>query len=79
MKKFYVKWGFTDGYGKVYEEDAEFDWFETQEQANEFIAKMKRGNGNDFKLWKVAEGNFANYLRIHELLLEVEHLKKEFE
>lgn len=79
MKKFYVKWGLTDSYGRVYEEYANFDWFETPEQADEFIVKMKRGNGSYFKLWKVAEGNFANYLRINELLVEIEHLKKEFE
>lgn len=79
MKKFYVKWGLTDYYGGACEEHAIFDWFETQEQADEFIAKKKRGNGSYFKLWKVAEGNFDNYLRINELLVEIEHLKKEFE
>ena len=29
-KKIYVKWGFTDDYGRAYKEDASFDWFETQ-------------------------------------------------
>ena len=79
MKKFYVKWGFTDDYGRVFIEEAHFDWFETKEQANAFIEKMQKGNGGYFKLWKIAEGDFAKYLRIDELLAEVEHLKKEFE
>lgn len=78
MKKIFVKWGLTDSYGRVYEEYAKFDWFETQEQADDFIAKKKRGNGSYFKLWKVAEGDFAKYSRINELLAEVENLKKEF-
>ena len=79
MKKIYVKCGFTDDYGRAYKEDAHFDCFETQEQADEFIAKKRRGNGGYFKLWKVAEGDFAKYLRIHKLMVEVENLKKEFE
>lgn len=79
MKKIFVKWGFADDYGRAYKEDANFDWFETQEQADEFIAKMRKGNGGYFKLWKVAEGDFAKYLRMHELMAEVENLKKEFE
>ena len=79
MKKFYVKWGLTDSYGRVYQEYANFDWFETRVQADEFIAKMKRGNGSYFKVWKVAEGDLDRYLRINKLLLEVERLKKEFE
>ena len=78
-KKIYVKWGFTDDYGRAYKEDANFDWFETQEQADEFIEKMKRGNGGYFKLWKVAEGDFNQCLRMHELMAEVAKIKKEFE
>ena len=78
-KKIYVKWGFTDDYGRAYKEDAHFDWFETQEQAEEFIAKKRKGNGGYFKLWKVAEGDFAKYQLMCELMVEVENLKKEFE
>ena len=76
MKKFYVKWGFTADSG-VYFEDANFDWFETREQADEFVAAMQKGHGDYFKLWKVAEGDFAKYLRIYELLFEAENLKRE--
>jgi hypothetical protein len=79
MKKIYVKWGFTDDYGRAYPEDAHFDWFETQEQADAFIEKKKQGNGGYFKLWKVAEGDFAKYQLMNELVAEVAKLKKEFE
>lgn len=79
MKKIYVKWGFTDDYGRAYQEDARFDWFVNQEQADEFIAKMQKGSGGYFRLWKVAEGDLVKYLRICELMAEVENLKKEFE
>lgn len=78
-KKFYVKWGFTDDYGRAYPEDAHFDWFETQEQADEFIEKKRKGNGGYFKLWKVAEGDFTLYQLMCELMAEVEKIKKEFE
>lgn len=78
-KKIYVKWGFTDDYGRAYEGDANFDWFETQAQADEFIAQKRKGNGGYFKLWKVAEGDFVKYLLMHELMVEVAKLKKEFE
>ena len=79
MKKFYVIWGFTDDYGRVYENDAKFTWFETQEQADEFIAQQRKGNGGYFKLWKVAKGDFEKFVRIHELMQEIEKLKKDFE
>lgn len=79
MKKVYVKWGFTDDYGRAYQEDANFDWFETKEQADEFIEQKRRGNGGYFKLWKVAEGDFNQYLRMYELMAEVTKIKKEFE
>lgn len=79
MKKVFVKWGFTDSYGRANKEDANFNWFETQEQADEFIIKKKERNGGYFKLWKIAEGDFTKYQRIHELLVEIEQLKKEFE
>lgn len=79
MKRIFVKWSFTDSYGRADKENANFDWFENQEQANEFITKKKERNGSYFKLWKVAEGNFTKYQRIHELLAEIERLKKDFE
>lgn len=79
MKKIYVKWGFTDDYGRAHKEDARFEWFETQEQADKFIEKKKEDNGGYFKLWKVAEGDFNQYLRMRELMVEVEIIKKEFE
>lgn len=78
-KKIYVKWGFTDDYGRAYPQDARFDWFETQEQANEFITKKRQGNGGYFKLWKVAEGDFDKYQLMCKLMAEAENLKREFE
>ena len=79
MKKVYVKWGFTDDYGRACEKDAVLHWFETEEQAEQFIAKMRSGNGGYFKLWKMTKGDYDKYLRLQQLLVEVEQLKKEFE
>ena len=78
MKRFYVKWGFTDDYGRAYKENAYFDWFETKEQAEEFIAKKRKGNGGYFKLWNLAEGDYDKFLRMAELEKELAELKKIF-
>lgn len=78
MHGFYVKWGFTDDYGIAYEEDASYNWFETKEQAEEFVAKMREGNGAYFELWKLAVGDYDKFLRIGELEKELAELKKEF-
>ena len=78
MKKVFVKWGFTDDYGYAKEENARVEWFDTMEQAEEFITNKKKGNGGYFKLWKVAEGDHNRYLRMEELKKELEELRKEF-
>ena len=78
MNRFYVKWGFTDDYGRAYKENAYFDWFETQEEAKEFIAKKYMGNGSYFKLWDLAAGDYNKFLRMRELEKELAELKKEF-
>ena len=48
-------------------------------RAVDLIEKKKQGNGGYFKLWKVAEGDFVLYQLMHELMAEVEKIKKEFE
>lgn len=78
MKKVFVKWGFTDDYGYAKEENARVEWFETMEQAEEFIANKKARNGGYFKLWKVAEGNKAEFDRMAELRKELLELEKKF-
>ena len=78
MMKVYVQWGLTDYYGCAYLEDAILTWFETREEADEFVADKRRGNGGYFKLWKVAEGDYATYLRTVELRKELAELEKLF-
>lgn len=78
MNRFYVKWGFTDEYGRAYDDDAYFNWFETEDEAEEFIAKRKEGNGGYFKLWKFSVGDYDKFLRIAELKKELAELKKKF-
>ena len=78
MKRIFVKWGFTDDYGKAIEENASFDWFETKEQADDFIARKRAFCGAYFKLWKVADGDYAKYKHMLKLLDEIEQLKQEF-
>lgn len=77
-KRIFVKWGLTDDYGRAKEENAYFNWFETQEQADKFIAKKKELNDAYFYLWKVAEGDFTKYQYLLDLLNEIEQLKQEF-
>ena len=78
MKRIFVKWGFTDDYGRAKEEEASFDWFETKEQADDFIARQRAFCGAYFQLWKVAENDFTKYQHMLELLTEIEQLKQEF-
>ena len=78
MKRIFVKWGFTNDYGTAYEDNAKFDWFETKEQADDFIARKRAFCGAYFQLWKVAEGDYANYKHMLKLLDEIEQLKQEF-
>lgn len=78
MAKVFVKWDFTDDYGCAKEEYARIQWFDAMEEAEEFITKMKRGNGGYFKLWKVAEGNYEDYERMNRLYKEYLELKKIF-
>ena len=78
MKKVYVKWDFTDDYGRLWNEDGITNWFETMEEAEAFITVMREGNGGYFKLLKVAEGDYAAYLRIAELRKELAELEKLF-
>ena len=78
MKRIFVKWGFTDDYGKAKEENASFDWFETEEQADDFIARKRAFCGAYFKLWKVADGDYTKYKHMLKLLDEIEQLKQEF-
>ena len=78
MKRIFVKWGFTDDYGKAKEENASVYWFETKEQADDFIAEKKERCGAYFRLWKVAEGDYTKYQHMLKLLDEIEQLKQEF-
>lgn len=78
MMKVYVKWDFTDDYGWADPNNAIFNWFETKEEAEEFVTDKRKGNGGYFKLWKVAEGDYAAYLRIAELRKEIAELEKLF-
>jgi hypothetical protein len=78
MIKIFVKWSFTDDYGYADEDRAKVQWFDTIEDAEAFVTKMKRGNGGYFKLWKIAEGNYEEYERMNKLYEEYLALKKVF-
>ena len=76
MKKIYVKWGWTDDYGRI--TYLHYDWFETMEEANEWVAMKKKENGNWVRVVKIAEGNFEDYERMVEIEKELEVLKEKF-
>lgn len=78
MKKVFVKWGFTDDYGRAHEEQARMEWFENIEQAEEFVADKKAHNGGYFKLWKIAYGDYNEFLRLVKLEIELADLRKKF-
>lgn len=78
MTKVFVKWGFTDDYGRAYEADARMEWFDTPEDAEAFVNKMRQGNGGYFKLWKMAKGDYHAYQRMIALYEGYLELKKNF-
>ena len=78
MKKVFVKWGYTDDYGRADLNKANFDWFATQEEAEAFAADMKKRNGGYFKLWKIAEGDYDKFVEMNELMKKLEMLKQDF-
>ena len=76
MKKFFVKWTFTDDYGRLMSE--RFEWFETMEEAKAFAAEKKKKNGSYFYVYKIAEGNYEEFERMDILAKELVELKKKF-
>jgi hypothetical protein len=78
MKKFFVRWAITDYYGYTTEED-KFNWYETKEEAEAFIADQKYRNGGYFKVRNFAEGDYARFQKREALRAEMEALKAEFE
>lgn len=76
MVKVFVKWAFTDDYG--YPRGVRYAWFDTMEEAEEFKAQYKKGNGGYFYVYKTEEGNFEEYCRMLELEVELATLKEKF-
>lgn len=79
MKKIFVQWGYTDDYGRACRSDASRTVFNTIEEAKDFIAAMRKGNGGYFKIWEVTEGDYDLYERIDTLYKEYLELKNRFE
>lgn len=76
MKKFFVKWTFTDDYGRPIGE--RYEWFETEAEAEAWKVDMKKKNGGYFYEYKTAEGDFAEFERMNTLIEEVKRLKAQF-
>ena len=76
MKKIYVKWAYTDDYGRP--QGARFEWFDTIEEAEEFKANYKKGNGGYFYVYKTAEGDYAEFERMNTLAKELAELREKF-
>lgn len=76
--KVMVKWGFTDDYGRARKEFATIEWFETLEEANNWMAKMREGNGGYFKVWEVKQADYKKYCEMVELMKKVAELEKLF-
>ena len=77
MKNVFVKWCWNDSYGYA-EKEVRYEWFENEEQANEWVANKRKGNGGYFRLYKVAEGNFNEFQMIAELEAQLQALKEKF-
>ena len=76
--KVYVKWDYTDDYGRAYEDEATYKWFDSKNEADAWMAEMRKGNGGYFKVFKVAEGDYNKFLRMEELKKELAELQANF-
>lgn len=75
--KVYVKYGWTDDYGRV-RNGYNLKWFETKKEAKDWVKAMKAGNGGYFEVAGIYEGNYENWERLTALEKEIEELRKEF-
>ena len=78
MKNIFVKWTFTNDYGTPREKDTRIDWFENEAEAEAFKVEKRAKAGAYFYEYKTAEGDFAEFERMNEMMREIEELKKKF-
>lgn len=76
--KYFVEWGYTDDYGR-HDETGTFEWFDTEEEMEAWIARKYRGNGGYFHLFRKGAGDRAKYDRMKELYKKIAEMKAEIE
>ena len=75
---YFVKWAFTDDYGRVNKMTENIQWFENEEKANEYKAYMEKGNGAYFVVLNEGEGNYNEYEEMVECFRRYKELKAKF-
>ena len=78
MKKIFVKYTYTNDYGTPDEKRIVFEWFENEAEAETFKADKRARAGSYFYEYKTAEGDFAEFEKMNEMLKEIEILKAKF-
>lgn len=78
MKKLFVKWTLTNDYGTPREADTRIDWFENETEAEAFKADKRERCGAYFYEYKTAEGDFAEFEKMNEMIKELEVLRAKF-
>lgn len=76
--KYFVEWGYTDDYGR-HGEMGTFEWFDTEEEMEAWIARKYSGNGGYFHLFRKGVGDRAKYDRMKELYKKIAEMKAEIE
>lgn len=73
----YVKWAYTDERGNV--DTTDYEWFDTQKEAEDWIGVMKKKNGSYFEILKYrTHADFAGFVRMRQLETELEQLHEQF-
>lgn len=76
--KYYIRWCFTDELGNMHDGYCNIDWFDTLEQAYNFIKRMQKNNGSYFQCKPPELGNYEHFVQYKNLLCRIKELEKEF-
>ena len=77
--KYFVEWTYTDEYGRVFGTTGEYNWFDTEEEMEAWIARKIKGNGGYFHMFRKGLGKYENWERMLELWAKMKEMKEEVE
>lgn len=73
-RRILVKWSYTDNYGRP--RGYSRTWFNTREEAENFVAEKKKKNGGYFYLYEIKEADYADYILMLSLEKQIKKLEE---